>query len=149
MAENKFGETLESLFKGMDTFISSKTVIGDAVKFDDGTIVLPLVDVSFGVAAGAFANDGDKKNNGGGGLGGKIQPSAVLVIKDGSSKLVNVKNQSGMTKILDMVPDFVDKFAGGSDDEGKKDKKKKKKDKDKNETVVEELSDGDVVVHDA
>ena len=112
---NNFGETMESLFKGMDSFISSKTVIGDAVKFDDGTIVLPLVDVSFGVAAGAFANGNDKKNNGGGGLGGKIQPSAVLVIKDGSSKLVNVKNQSGVTKVLDMVPDFVEKFAGSSD----------------------------------
>ena len=144
---------MESLFKGMDTFISSKTVVGDAVKFDDGTIVLPLVDVSFGVAAGAFANDGDKKNNGGGGMGGKIQPSAVLVIKDGSSKLVNVKNQSGMTKILDMVPDFFDKFAGGSDsdDDDKKGKKKKKKDKEKkgDEAVVEEFADGDVVVHDA
>ena len=68
--------------------------------------------MSFGVAAGAFANDTEKKNNGGGGMGGKIQPSAVLVIKDGTSKLVNVKNQDGITKILDMVPDFVDKFAG-------------------------------------
>ena len=130
---NNFGETMESLFKGMDSFISSKTVIGDAVKFDDGTIVLPLVDVSFGVAAGAFANGNDKKNNGGGGLGGKIQPSAVLVIKDGSSKLVNVKNQSGVTKVLDMVPDFVEKFAGSSD------KKKEDKSSDKND-------DGDVVV---
>ena len=149
MAENKFGETMESLFKGMDAFISSKTVIGDAVKFDDGTIVLPLVDVSFGVAAGAFANDGDKKNNGGGGLGGKIQPSAILIIKDGSSKLVNVKNQSGMTKILDMVPDFVDKFAGG-DDEDKKGKKKKKKDKKDKDDVsyVEDSSEGDVIVND-
>jgi uncharacterized spore protein YtfJ len=35
----------------------------------------------------------------------------VLIIKDGSSKLVNVKNQDGITKILDMVPDFVDKFS--------------------------------------
>ena len=149
MAENNFGETIESLFKGMDTFITSKTVIGDAVKFDDGTIVLPLVDVSFGVAAGAFANDNDKKNNGGGGLGGKIQPSAVLVIKDGSSKLVNVKNQSGMTKILDMVPDFVDKFSGGDDESGNKKKKKKKKKDDKNELPVEDSDDGDVVIHDA
>ena len=147
MAENKFGETMESLFKGMDAFISSKTVVGDAVKFDDGTIVLPLVDVSFGVAAGAFANDRDKKNNGGGGLGGKIQPSAVLVIKDGTSKLVNVKNQSGMTKILDMVPDFVDKFAGGNDDEGGKDKKKKKKNKDKDKEAIDTV-DSDVVVQD-
>ncbi|MBO5488982.1 MAG: GerW family sporulation protein [Eubacterium sp.] len=108
MAENSFNNTVESLFKGMDAFITTKTVVGDAVKFDDGTIVLPLVDVSFGVAAGAFADQ--QKNNGGGGMGGKIQPSAVLVIKDGVSKLVNVKNQDGMTKLLDMVPDFVEKF---------------------------------------
>ncbi len=110
MADNSFNSTMESLFKGMDAFITTKTVVGDAVRFEDGTIVLPLVDVSFGVAAGAFANDSEKKNNGGGGMGGKIQPSAVLVIKDGTSKLVNVKNQDGITKILDMVPDFLDKF---------------------------------------
>lgn len=112
MADNSFNNTVESLFKGMDAFITTKTVVGDAIRFDDGTIVLPLVDVSFGVAAGAFANESgaDKKNNGGGGMGGKIQPSAVLVIKDGSSKLVNVKNQDGVTKLLDMVPDFVDRF---------------------------------------
>ncbi len=98
MSDNSFNSTVESLFKGMDSFITTKTVIGDAVRFEDGTIVLPLVDVSFGVAAGAFTDESSKKNNGGGGMGGKIQPSAVLVIKDGNSKLVNVKNQDGITK---------------------------------------------------
>ena len=43
-------------------------------------------------------------------MGGRIQPSAVLVIQNGSTRLVNVKNQDSITKILDMVPDFVDKF---------------------------------------
>lgn len=44
--------------------------------------------------------------------GGKITPSAVLVIKNGTTRLVNIKNQDTMTKILDMVPDLVDKFSG-------------------------------------
>lgn len=61
MGENNFNSTVESLFKGMDTFITTKTVIGDAVRFEDGTIVLPLVDVSFGVAAGAFMDENAKK----------------------------------------------------------------------------------------
>lgn len=126
MAENSFNSTVESLFKGMDAFITTKTVVGDAVRFDDGTIVLPLVDVSFGVAAGAFANENEKKNNGGGGMGGKIQPSAVLVIKDGSSKLVNVKNQDGITKLLDMVPDFMDKFSQKKEKSTKADTEKSK-----------------------
>lgn len=46
MSENNFTNTVESLFKGMDAFITTKTVVGDAVRFDDGTIVLPLVDGS-------------------------------------------------------------------------------------------------------
>ncbi len=108
MADNTFHATVDSLFKGMDGFITTKTVVGDAIHVGD-TIILPLVDVSFGVAAGAFAED--KKNNGAGGMGGKISPSAVLVIQNGTTKLVNVKNQDGLTKILDMVPDFVNKFA--------------------------------------
>lgn len=108
MAEgNDFQTTVNSLFKGMDSFITTKTVVGEAITVGD-TIILPLIDVSFGVAAGAFADD--KKNNGAGGMGGKVSPSAVLVISNGTTKLVNVKNQDGLTKILDMVPDFVNKF---------------------------------------
>ena len=116
MADNSFNNTVESLFKGMDSFITTKTVVGDAVHLGD-TIILPLVDVSFGVAAGAFSQE--KKNNGAGGMGGKINPSAVLVIQNGVTKLVNIKNQDSMTKILDMVPDFVNKFTSGKgkDDE--------------------------------
>lgn len=107
MAEN-FNSTVQSLFKGMDSFISSKTVVGEAIHIGD-TIIVPFVDVSFGVAAGVFA--GDKKQNGGGGMGGKLMPSAVLVISNGTTKLVNIKNQDGITKVLDMVPDFVNKFS--------------------------------------
>lgn len=109
-SENNFQSTVESLFKGMDSFITTKTVVGDAITVGD-TILLPLVDVSFGVGAGAFS--GDKKNNGGGGMGGKISPSAVLVISNGVTKLVNIRNQDGLTKILDMVPDFLNKFSEG------------------------------------
>ena len=112
MADNSFHTTVESLFKGMDSFITTKTVVGDAIHIGD-TIILPLVDVSFGVAAGAFSQE--KKNNGAGGMGGKINPSAVLVIQNGQTKLVNIKNQDGITKVLDMVPDFVNKFTSKND----------------------------------
>ena len=112
MADNSFHTTVESFFKGMDSFITTKTVVGDAIHIGD-TIILPLVDVSFGVAAGAFSQE--KKNNGAGGMGGKIMPSAVLVIQNGTTKLVNIKNQDGITKVLDMVPDFVNKFTSKND----------------------------------
>lgn len=109
MADSNFKGTVETLFNGMDGVLSSKTVVGDAIHIGD-TILLPLVDVSFGIGAGAF--QGDKKEKAGGGLGGKMSPSAVLVIKDGNIRLVNVKNQDTVTKILDMVPDVIDKVSG-------------------------------------
>ena len=108
---NDFSSAVGALFKGMDNFITTKTVVGEPQKVGD-TIILPLVDVSFGVGAGAFSNDNGKKNNGGGGLGGKITPSAVLVIQNGQTKLVNIRNQETITKVLDMVPDVVDKVSG-------------------------------------
>ena len=56
-------------------------------------------------------------------MGGKMSPSAVLVIKDGVPKLVNIKEQDGMTKILDMVPGLIDKFTkkDSGDEENKDD----------------------------
>lgn len=104
---NDFNTTVGSLFQGMDKFLSTKTVVGEPTTIGD-TIILPLVDVSFGVAAGAFSST--EKNNGGGGMGGKMTASAVLVIKDGQIRLVNVKNQDTVTKVLDMVPDLIDRF---------------------------------------
>lgn len=102
-----FHDTVSSLFKGMDSFLSTKTVVGEAIHIGD-TIILPLVDVTFGVAAGAFRNEG--KNNSGGGMGGKMRPSAVLIIHNGTTRMISVDNNRGIEKILDMIPDFVDKF---------------------------------------
>ena len=107
MGDHNFTGVVESLLKGMDTVLSTKTVVGEATKIGD-TIILPLVDVTFGVGAGA--SKGDKKNSGMGGMSGKMTPSAVLVIKNGQTKLVNIKNQDTVTKILDMIPDLVDRF---------------------------------------
>lgn len=110
--KNDVNSTVGALLKGMDSFITTKTVVGEPQQIGD-IIILPLVDASFGVGAGAFCDD--KKNNGGGGMSGKITPSAVLVIQNGQTKLVNVKNQDSMTKILDMIPGFVDKFSSKAD----------------------------------
>ncbi len=107
--KENFQGVVESLLRGMDTVLSTKTVVGEATQIGD-TIILPLVDVSFGVGAGAGNNGQKNSASGAGGLGGKMTPSAVLVIKDGRTKLVNIKNQDTVTKVLDMIPDIVDRF---------------------------------------
>ncbi len=127
MADNNFSATVAALFKGIDGVISSKTVVGEAIQVGDITI-LPLVDVSFALGAGAFS--GDNKEKGAGGLGGKMTPSSVLVIQDGKTKLVNIKNQDAITKILDMIPDVMDKF-------------KKKEEKITEDDVIEILNEAE------
>ena len=107
MADNNFTAAVQALFQGMDAFVSTKTVVGDAVKIED-TIILPLVDVTCGMAAGSFSDNAGGK--GAGGMDAKISPSAILIIQNGVTKLVNVKQQDAMTRVLDMVPDFVNKF---------------------------------------
>ena len=113
MADNNFKGTVEALFHGVDGVVSTKTVVGDAIHIED-TIILPLVDVSFAVGAGAYSED--KKEKGAGGIGGKMTPSAVLVIQNGHTRLVNIKNQDTMTKILDMIPDVMDRFTSKKED---------------------------------
>ena len=107
--DRHFKETVDALFSGINGVVSSKTVVGDPIHIGD-TIILPLVDVSFAVGAGSFS--GDQKEKGAGGLGGKMTPSAVLVIQNGTTRLVNIKNQDAVTKILDMIPDAIDRIKG-------------------------------------
>lgn len=107
----KLQTNLEVLLDQLEDFLTTKTVVGEPIHIEN-TILVPLVDVSFGVGAGAYAKE-TKENNAGGGMGGKITPSAILVITNGEAKLVNVKNQDSLNKIIDMVPDIMDKLGKG------------------------------------
>ena len=73
MAE-QFQGNVDTLFKGMESFVTSKTCVGDPIRIGD-TIILPLVDVSFGMMA-STKNEKDRRNGGGGVLpavGEKLQ----------------------------------------------------------------------------
>ena len=78
-------------------------------------LIIPLAEVSFGIGAGAFDKDANK-SSGGGGLGAKITPAAVLVVNSSGTKLVNVKSSDAMSKIMDMVPDIINKITGKAEE---------------------------------
>lgn len=132
MADNKFPETVGALFEGIDRLVTSKTVVGDAVQVGDAMIV-PLVDVSCGMAAGSFAKD--SKDNKAGGMSTKISPTAVLVIHNGVTKLVSVKHQDPISKIIDMAPDLMHRAKDG------KNLFVSKEAKEKAEEMAEELAE--------
>ncbi|MCL1787657.1 MAG: sporulation protein [Defluviitaleaceae bacterium] len=133
-------ENLKVLMSKMEEFVTTKTVVGEPMTMGDTTII-PLVDVSFGMATGVTASseggDGADKDGGGGGMGAKMTPAAMLVVSaDGSVQLLNVKSQenaSWQAKVIDMIPGILSKF-NLADKFGKKDK-----DEEAPEIVFEEI----------
>jgi len=108
--ETNLNSSFDILFGKMNDYISTKTVVGEPMKIE-GTTLLPLIDVCFGVGAGSNDKEAEKetRSNGGGGLGAKITPSAVIAIHDGNVQLINIKNQDSINKIIDMVPGVISK----------------------------------------
>ena len=134
---------LDALFGKMESFISTKTVVGEPIHIA-GVIIVPLVDVTFAVGAGVCDGKDEKSkeySNGGGGLGGKITATAVLVINDGTVQLVSVKNEDSVKKLIDLVPGIISKLNLGSLFEKKKDAGKKQTKVEFEETTVSESFD--------
>lgn len=109
LTDDGMGLTIEALFRGMEGLVQSKTVVGEAIHVDDVTIV-PLIEVSAGMASGALGQSA--KRSGAGAMSAKIAPVALLVLQEGRTKLINVKNQDIFTRLADLIPDAVDKLTG-------------------------------------
>ena len=56
LTDDGMGVTIEALFRGMEGLVQSKTVVGEPVQVGE-TIIIPLIDVTCGMAAGAFVVD--------------------------------------------------------------------------------------------
>ena len=111
---NNISENIKTLFSKMEEFVTTKTVVGEPVVMGEVTLI-PLVDVTFGMGTGLSSVGADKdKDAGGGALGAKMSPSAVIVISKGTVQLVNVKSQESVSKLIDMVPGILSKFNLGS-----------------------------------
>lgn len=116
---NNFKDNIEALVNGMENYLNTKTVVGEAISVGDN-ILLPLADVSFGVGVGTFGSA--DKNNGCGGMGAKITPTAVLVVNSDSARVLSLKDNPGLIeKIIDIAPGIISKFT-------KKDSKEKEDD---------------------
>ena len=135
--ENKVKEDLNGLMQQLESFITTKTVVGEPINIDQ-TILVPLIDVSFAAASGSTASnkfvekhrEKERRVDGGtgagaGGLGAKVSPSAMLVIQNGTTQLINVRNQDSITKLIDMIPGLISKvpdlFSKSKDTEQKND----------------------------
>ncbi len=110
------------LLEKLENLIATKSVVGETINVD-GVLIIPFIDVSFGVGIGSSSGESTEKGKGGadgGGAGAKMSPSAVLVVNGDTVQLVNIKNQDSLNKLIDMVPNVLNKFNLnlGSKDEG-------------------------------
>lgn len=108
VGKDGLGLTIEAMFSGMEGLLQSKTVIGEKMTVGDATIV-PLIEVSAGMGSGAFGKD---KKSGAGAMSAKMSPVALLVLQGDRIRLINVKNQDIVSKIVDLIPDAIDKVTG-------------------------------------
>jgi len=113
MADSIFdvNENVGVLFEKLEKFLTSKTVIGEAIKVGEATLI-PFITTSFGLGSGG--GDGrDPKGaagiGGGSGIGARISPTAVLVIKGEQIEMIPIKKNAGFEKLVEMVPEIVSK----------------------------------------
>ena len=99
----------KQLFEEFKQMITTETVVGEPMYLGDATIV-PFVDISFGFGTGQTGTDG---KSGAGAGGGKVSPTAVLILKGERMELFSIKNAasaSTMDKLLNMVPEVISHF---------------------------------------
>ncbi len=107
-------QTLEKLLDKAHEYLNTKTVVGDPIHIDDVTLI-PISKITVGFGSGDHNSHVDTKGKAiSEGLGGgmNIHPVAVIAVHKESTKLMMLTGkEQQLGKILDLVPDLLDRFA--------------------------------------
>ncbi len=131
MEENRINEIISTSLEKIKELSETGTVVGEQIKTDNGTVIVPVSKVSLGFVSGGIdfackkkaTEKGDKSNDsfgGGGGTGLSINPVGFLVIKpDGEVSMLNVTapevvyNNSTVAAVGNLIeksPDIIKKL---------------------------------------
>ncbi len=113
--ENKVESVLNGAMDGLKKLVDVDTVVGEPIKVGEDITVIPISKVTCGFASGGSGFGGNPQNEHfGGGAGGcvKVVPVCFLVVKCENVRMIPAdSHESGLDKLLDLMPDLVDKFA--------------------------------------
>lgn len=104
--------SLELVFNKLENFLKTETVIGEPIAIGEITLI-PIITVSFGCSGGSGQGKDSKGSDGAGGglgVGAKVSPDAMLVIKDGEVSILPIKQKHNLEKLIDMVPELIKKI---------------------------------------
>ena len=105
---NSFQASVRELLSGLDGFVSTRSVVGEPIRMGEATLI-PLMDIQIGVGAGSY---GGKSAGSAGGLGATIKPSGMLLLQDGKVKLIRITNEETVMKVIDAIPEVIDRVKG-------------------------------------
>lgn len=115
MAEHPINGLMGVTMDKIRELVNSDTIIGEPVSLPDGTTILPVSKVTFGVATGGsdFAAKQSKELFGGGsGAGVTVAPVAFLVVKDGNVRTIQLADpNNSLERAITMLPELVNKLA--------------------------------------
>ncbi|MDO9517452.1 MAG: spore germination protein GerW family protein [Methanosarcinaceae archaeon] len=109
----------------LERMVNTKTVIGEPV-VAAGKTIIPVTKVTFGFGSGGGEGKSEKGESGfggGGGAGAKIEPIAFIVISENEARLLTISGKTDLGKIIESVPDVIDKIISAKSRMGKKEEK--------------------------
>ena len=127
MSEHPIEGLMLTAMNSISEMIDVNTIIGEPIETLNNITIIPISKVGFGFAAGGSEfkpeaineyNRRDKNSEeiqyklpfgGGSGAGVSISPIAFLVIEQENVKLIPVAHNSAIDRLLDFVPDLMDK----------------------------------------
>lgn len=146
MSEHPIEGLMLTAMNSIEDMIDVNTIIGEPIETSNEIVIIPISKVSFGFAAGGSEFKGEtvdeykKKDKdesiqyrlpfgGGSGAGVSINPISFLVVQQDKVKLLPVNHTSCVDKILDYIPEVIDKVEGMIDSKYDKQSNKKPDDK--------------------
>lgn len=120
MSEHPIQGLMATAMQSIKEMVDVNTIVGSPVETADGTVIIPISKVSFGFAAGGSEfNTPEKVKSpndsnlfgGGSGAGVSIQPVAFMIVGKNQIKLMPVNQDNPIDKLVDYIPDAVDKLS--------------------------------------
>ncbi|MDI6812641.1 MAG: GerW family sporulation protein [Desulfitobacteriaceae bacterium] len=128
MGNHPIEALMKTAMESIQQIVDVNTIVGDPVETTDGSVIIPVSRVACGFAAGGseFLPPEDSKEDGqgedkggktlpfggGSGAGVSVQPVGFLVVGNGQIRLLPVDSNAVIERVIDTVPDLIDKISG-------------------------------------
>ena len=117
MEKHPINDLMAVTMEKMREMVDANAIVGQPITTPDGVTLIPVSRMSFGFGSGGgdyntkYTAGKDASFAGGSGAGVDIAPIAFLVVKDGFVRVlpVAVPPASTLDRVIDMVPDIMDK----------------------------------------